>query len=131
MFKVSEATAIALHSVIYIAGKGDGISSLKEISQKFSVSDNHLSKVLQRLVKEGIISSSKGPKGGFTIVPEYKNITFLEIYEIIEGKFKVNNCLFTSNSNNCSNCIMGDILSKINNDFVDYMKNHKISDFSL
>lgn len=131
MFKISEATAIALHATIYIVNRENKICSLKEIAEKFNISDNHLSKVLQRLVKLGILNSTKGPKGGFSIVPEYKDMTFLEIYEIIEGKIQKHNCIFTSAHNDCSKCIMSDLVERINNEFVDYMKNHKISDFVL
>ncbi|MDD3593180.1 MAG: Rrf2 family transcriptional regulator [Candidatus Gastranaerophilales bacterium] len=133
MLKMTEASAIALHSLIYIAGRKEKVSSLKEIAKKFDISENHLSKVLQRLVKEGIITSSKGPKGGFLIVPRKRNISFLEVYEIIEGRVKINNCLFNSNSNSndCSDCIMDDLLTRLNNEFISYMKTHKISDFSF
>jgi Rrf2 family transcriptional regulator, nitric oxide-sensitive transcriptional repressor len=131
MFKFSEATAIAIHSMIYITNREGKIISLKEIAEKFKISDNHLSKVLQRLVKSGLITSTKGPNGGFSIVSEYKNTTFLEIYEIIEGKIKKHSCLFNSNPNSCQNCIMNDLIDKIDDEFIKYMKNHKISDFSL
>lgn len=131
MFKVSEATAIALHSMIYISNRENKAVSLKEIAEKFKISDNHLSKVLQRLVKEEFITSIKGPKGGFLIVPEKKEATFLEIYEAMEGKAKKHNCLFSSNQDDCQNCIMGNLVDKLNDEFLDHMKKTKISDYSL
>lgn len=131
MIKISEATAIALHSIIYISGKGDKVTSLKEIAEKFKISEHHLSKVLQRLVKEGVITSAKGPKGGFLIVPEHKDMTFMELYEIMEGKLKKHSCLFASNPYSCQSCIMGGLVDKIHNEFVDYMQCNKVSDFSL
>ncbi len=131
MFKVSEAMAIALHSVIYIGNRENQVTSLKEVAKKFKISEYHLSKVLQRLVKEGVLTSTKGPHGGFLIVPKYKNMTFLRIYEIMEGKFKKHNCLFNTNSGDCKNCIMGNLIDKMNDEFIDYLKNNKISDFKL
>ena len=131
MFKICESTAIALHSMIYIANRKDKIVPLKEIAEKFNISEHHLSKVLQRLAKEGFIKSSKGPKGGFSIVNEYKNITFLEIYEIMEGKIKRQNCLFNSNPNNCEKCIMNNLIDEMNEKLIDFMKNRKISDVVL
>ena len=131
MIRISEAMAIALHSIIYISSKGDKVTSLKEIAEKFKISENHLSKVLQRLVKEGIITSVKGPKGGFFMVSKYKDMTFMEVYEIMEGKLKKHSCLFSSHPYNCPNCIMGGLVDKIHDEFVDYMQSHKVSDFSL
>ncbi len=131
MIQISEAFAIALHSMIYLANKENEIVSLKEISEKFQISDNHLSKVLQRMVKAGYLTSVKGPKGGFKIVSSKKNASFMEIYEIIEGKTEPKSCLFSSKSKDCPNCVMGSLVHKINKEFKDYMYSHKISDMSL
>ncbi len=131
MFKISESTAIALHSMIYIVNREDKIIPLKEIAGKFNISEHHLSKVLQRLSKEGFIKSVKGPKGGFSITNEYKNITFLEIYEMMEGKIKRQNCLFNSNPNSCDKCIMNNLIDDMNEKLIDFMKNRKISDVML
>ena len=78
--------AIALHSMIYIANRENELCTVKDIAEKFSISENHLSKVLQRLVKCGLLISVKGPKGGFSILSEAKNTTFMEINKLIEGK---------------------------------------------
>ncbi|NCB49431.1 MAG: Rrf2 family transcriptional regulator [Alphaproteobacteria bacterium] len=131
MFKISESTAIALHSIIYIANREGKTIPLKEIETRFNISGNHLSKVLQRLKKEGFIKSVKGPKGGFSIVPKYKNLTFLDIYELMEGKIQQHACLFNSHPNNCQNCIMGNLIQDTNNNIINFMKNKKITDVSL
>ncbi|MBR1907732.1 Rrf2 family transcriptional regulator [bacterium] len=128
MFKISEASAIALHSIIYINNK-DETSSLKEIAGEFNISANHLSKVLQRFVKEGVLISVKGPSGGFKINQKYKDMTFMEVYEIFEGKYRSHNCLFNNGHGNCTKCIMSDLISGIEKEFTDYMTNTKISDF--
>ncbi len=129
MFKISEATAIALHSMIYIVNQGGKVVSLKLIAEQFKVSEHHLSKVLQRLVKAGFLESVKGPRGGFKIASGKENTTFAQIYETIEGKMECSDCLFPSRVSNCKNCIMGDFLKKANRDFLNYMKSKKISDF--
>jgi len=161
MFKISEATAIALHSMIYISGAGSkgvksksvksksvkskGVKSksvkseggeadlvpLKSIAKQFEISEHHLSKVLQRLVKAGFLESAKGPKGGFKISPDKADATFLEIYEVIEGKMENSSCLFPSRVSSCQDCIMGDFLKKASKDFYNYLKNKKLSDFKI
>lgn len=131
MIKLSEATAIALHSMIYLTNRENEIVSLKEIADRFKISENHLSKVLQRLVKAGYLISHKGPKGGFSIVSKIKNITFMQVYEITEGRFQEQECLFNSLQSNCPNCIMNNLIKRINHEFVSYMKNNKISDFVM
>ena len=129
MLKISEATAIALHSMIYISNQNDEFVSLRPIAEQFKISEHHLSKVLQRLVKAGFLNSTKGPKGGFKISTDKKDTTFAEIYETIEGKTEKSDCLFPSRVSDCSDCIMDDFLKKTNEDFSKYMKSKKISDF--
>ena len=129
MFKISEATAIALHSMIYISHCNEELISLKPIAEQFEISEHHLSKVLQRLVKAGFLKSIKGPKGGFKILPDKTDATFWEIYETIEGKMKPSSCLFPARVSNCSDCIMGDFFKKASKDFCNYLKSKKISDF--
>ncbi len=131
MIELSEATAIAIHAMIYIANRKDEIISLKEISEHFDISPNHLSKVLQRLVKAGYLISVKGPKGGFQICSGKEEATLIDIYEVIEGKFIAKNCLFASKKINSCCCIMKPLLISINNTFIDFMSNHKINNVKL
>ena len=128
MLRLSEGTAIALHSIVYI-NNASHPATVKEISTKFGISDNHLSKVLQRLVREGILVSEKGPKGGFSIKNEYKNMSLLDVYEIFEGKFKCHRCLFNDGDGVCEKCIMSDFVENMDKAFINYMSNKKISDF--
>ena len=131
MLKISEATAIALHAMVYIAHRENESSTVKDISERFNISENHLSKVLQRLVKGGYLISIKGPKGGFSIVPEHKYASFLEIYTLIEGKPKEHTCLFNSNPNHCQKCIMSNLVDKLKKEFIEYLETNNISDFAL
>ena len=126
MIKISEATAIALHAMIYIAGNKQKPAALKDIAKQFDISANHLSKVLQRLVKAGYLQSVKGPKGGFTVMPKKQNATFLEVYETIEGKITPHYCLFGSHAKTCKRCIMGNVVKELNEEFIDYLKNNTI-----
>ena len=128
MLRLSEGTAIALHSIVYI-NNVKWPATVKEISTKFGISDNHLSKVLQRFVKEGILVSVKGPKGGFSLVDKYKNMSLLDVYEIFEGKFQYRKCLFCNSDKVCEECIMSDFITNTDKIFIEYMSNTKISDF--
>ena len=128
MIKLSEGTAIALHSIVYINNKSEP-STVKEISTKFGISDNHLSKVLQHLVKVGVLVSVKGPKGGFSIKDKYRNMSLMDIYEIFEGKFEGRKCLFSNGKGVCEECIMSDFVTNMDNQFIEYMNNKTISDF--
>ena len=128
ILKISDAASIALHAMIELAQNQNKLISVKEISTKLDVSANHLSKVLQRLNKAGFIESIKGFHGGFRLSVDVQNLTFLEIYELFDGKLKNTNCLLSHNE--CKgNCIFGDLVASINHQVKEQFEKTKLSDF--
>jgi len=92
---LSNTCKYALRSVIYIAlnAKDNKKIGLKKISDDLNIPSPFLGKILQNLAKHKIISSTKGPNGGWGIQKDPKDITILEIYEIIDGLDYFTNCL--------------------------------------
>ena len=94
---ISEAASLAFHSMLLLAQhsaqKDEAYLNVKDISQRTGASQAHLSKVLQRLAKAGLVRSSTGPRGGFTLAKPTDQITLLDIYEAIEGPIELPNCL--------------------------------------
>lgn len=131
MIYILEATAIGLHVMIYIANRKGKIVPLKEITKVFSISKNHFSKFLQRLVKSVFLVSIKVPKGGFSIVKGKENPSLMDIYEAIEGKYIRKDCLFSSRHITSCYCIMKPLISSINNMFEEFIKNNSISNLKL
>jgi len=128
ILKISEAASIALHSMIILATREDEVVSVKDIAAELEISGNHLSKVLQRLAKAELVFSIKGNKGGFILAKNPAEITFLEIYEAIDGKFKPSACLL--NKPACPHkCIMGGLTDSINKQVKEFFTNTKLVDF--
>lgn len=94
VIKFSEATALAFHAMLAMAKENRSRLTAHHIAKKFNASENHLKKVLQRLVKAGLASTSPGPTGGFSLQKDPSRITLLDIYEAIEGKYQASHCLF-------------------------------------
>ena len=124
-----DAASIALHTMVYLGKHKGKIVSTNKIADKLKISENHLSKVLQRLTKIGMVTPTRGPKGGYSLAKDPKKISFLEIYEAIEGKFIPANCLLNVQICNGKNCILGNLLQKINKQVMDYLKKTKLSRF--
>jgi Rrf2 family protein len=129
VLKISEAASIALHAMTYISLHNNKASSTREIAESFEISENHLSKVLQRLVKSDLLRSIKGPLGGFVMTKNCEEITFLEIYEAIDGPIKQGCCLFGKHACNSDECIMGNFLNNTNKSVREFFANKKLSDF--
>ena len=63
MIKISEASSLAIHAMVFLAAKPGEKLSTSYIASEIKVSEAHLSKVLQRLNKVGLVVSSRGPSG--------------------------------------------------------------------
>ena len=127
LLKISEASVLALHAMIYIALKQDEMATNAEIAKTLNASDNHLSKVLQRLTKAGLVTSVRGPKGGFILGRDSSEIFIREIYELFEGPMDSNGCLLRTPV--CNNhCVFGDLFSRVNTMVIDFMSGTKLGD---
>ncbi len=111
--KVSDAVALGIHAAVMLAAWNDKPYSCKQLAETLSVSENHLSKVMQRLSRAGIVVSRRGPRGGFVLARPASEITFLHVFEAIEGALTVPGCLIRQPKCNGSGCVMGDLLHEI------------------
>ena len=124
---ISEAVSIAIHSMVLIA-KQDGQINVNELSKITGSSKNHTAKVLQNLVKFGLISSNRGPLGGFTIKKKPNLITLLSIYEMIEGELELQRCSYHGDSCPFRQCVFGGMAEQFSSDFKKYLNKTRISD---
>lgn len=93
LLNISERVNIAIHALAYIAAS-DRNASVKRMAKDLKVSETYLAKVLQPLVKEKLIHSKRGARGGFTLAKKPGDITAYDLVTIIEGPLPVNACLF-------------------------------------
>jgi Rrf2 family protein len=129
IIKMSEMLSIALHSMVFITSFSKDIVSVKDIAEKTGFSENHLSKVLQRMVKADLLKSVRGPKGGFLLAKKPEKITLLNIYEIIEGPINIEECPFGRAACPFNSCIFENVVSDLNERFLNYLKEHTLKDF--
>jgi len=127
VLKISEAASLAMHAVTLMAQEPQKSLSTKEIASFLDVSENHLSKVLQRLAKDGLVKSFRGPKGGFVLGRSDDEITLLDVFEAIEGKLMPPKCLLGSQVCGGANCILSDLLEKVDLQVRDYLSGAKLS----
>jgi Rrf2 family protein len=117
---ISEASHIALHGMILIV-QADGILNVNKISERTDSSKHHVAKIFQRLVKAKFVTSQRGPNGGFVLNKKPEEISFLDLYELIEGPVSLNECPLDKPTCPFDECIMKGITKKLTIEFRDYM----------
>ncbi|HEY3332667.1 MAG TPA: Rrf2 family transcriptional regulator [Capsulimonadaceae bacterium] len=112
--RISEASALALHTMGVIARNPDTKISNSDISEMLNVSEHHLAKVHQRLVHAGILRAVRGPSGGFRLAREAGTITLMQIVEAVEGPFAPSQCLLGREKCQSDCCVLGAMSNSIN-----------------
>jgi Rrf2 family protein len=79
MLAISEATSIAVHLCVRLTQTGDDFFSTRKVAEELDLSVHHLAKVVQKLVKAGILESSRGSQGGVKLRKGKENISVAEL----------------------------------------------------
>ncbi len=89
---LSKTTEYALRAVIFLA-KGDGNNTTSQlIAEATCVPEGYMSKVLNTLTRNGIVTSQRGPTGGFALIADPQSLTMLDIVQAVEPLPKIQNC---------------------------------------
>ena len=66
---------------------------IDEIATKLSVPKHFLGKIMQQIVKAGLLKSTKGPYGGFSLAAETLNIPVIRLVEVTDGMEQFSMCV--------------------------------------
>lgn len=130
LLKISDATVLGLHTMVYLAERKDEMVTTCKIAAFLGASEAHLAKVLQRLARAGLIRSVRGPRGGFTLLEGAGATPLLAIYEVFEGAFPSNDCLFDAPICNRTGCILGGLLAKLGREVREYLATTTVAQLS-
>lgn len=84
----------AIKAVIYLTLKSSTgeKAGIREIADSIQASEHTVGKLLQTLVRDKIINSSKGPNGGFFLDVKQRNQPIIQVVESIDGKQVFKEC---------------------------------------
>ena len=128
-FHLSEAASLAVHSLEIVALEPDKLHTVKELASRLKASEAHLAKVMQRLVKTGLVESHRGPSGGFALMKKPEEITLYNVFSAIEGEEPDECCPLMKEGCSFTHCVFSGILLKFQNEFKTYIMNHTLNDF--
>ena len=94
MIKITKKVEYSLIALKHISQKNDGqVSTAKEIASLYKIPRELLAKILQKLTRDGYISSVQGPKGGYEISRPTKNVNLNELIKTVEGSAGFIDCV--------------------------------------
>lgn len=92
---ISNSSKYAINAVLYLASHANSHHKLSsaDLSKAIEVPSAYIAKLLQELARNGLVSSSKGPKGGFYLSKANRQSHLIEIIDLIDGEARLSNCV--------------------------------------
>lgn len=131
LLKISEAASLAIHAMSLMAAS-DHPLTVQRMASGLQVSEAHLGKVLQRLAKFGMLSSTRGPKGGFSIIGAASEISLLTVWEATDGPLAEPRCLLNEPAcKSCDSCPLQTVERNIHDIVVDTLGHTYLTDIAV
>jgi len=122
MVKINKKVEYALMVLKHMYNKPEEeLTTAREICDKYQIPFDTTAKVMQQMNSYGFFNSQKGVKGGYSLKINLKNISYLELVELVEGKNSTIDCM----SDKCSllnSCNIVSPMKKLNEHLVYFFK---------
>ena len=132
MLRLSKKADYALMAMKHLTGRADVPSaSAREIAEAYDIPVELMAKVLQRLVRRGLLSSHQGTRGGYRLSRPASMISVADIIQAIDGPLTVTAC--STEAENCgqySKCSIRDPLWRIKDRIVSALATCSLQEMS-
>ena len=129
MLKLTKKADYGLMAMKHLAEhQQNGACSAKDVAEAYGIPQEVLAKILQRLVKAGLLKSLHGINGGYTLARDPHQISVFEVIRAIDGPLFITSCITVRGECGQSDrCNIREPLRKVNSSIEDVLKRIKIS----
>lgn len=120
----------ALRVLIYLSVQEGRLATIKEISEQYGISRNHLMKLVHELGRHGFIETSRGRKGGLRVGRDPATISVGEVVRVMEKEMSMVEC-FEPGNDECriaKVCVLAGVIGKALNAFLEVLDGYTIKD---
>jgi len=91
---ITRATEYSIRAMLHLAEKyPTPVISKREICEAEKITPAFLTKILQPLIKSGLVLSKRGVSGGFALAREPSRITILDVMRAVDESLVLNVCM--------------------------------------
>ncbi|MDX6805743.1 Rrf2 family transcriptional regulator [Terrihabitans sp. PJ23] len=90
--RLTRYTDYSIRVLVYLAAHPERRASIGDISRAYSISQNHLMKVVHELGKAGYVTTVRGRAGGIRLARPASEITVGQVVRSMEGGFDLVDC---------------------------------------
>ena len=88
----SQTVEYALRAAVYLASRHGEPATTEEVARKTQVPVAYLAKILQELVRKGLVRSQRGVGGGVALAKTPEELTILEVVNAVEPIQRIKTC---------------------------------------
>ncbi|OGV20752.1 MAG: hypothetical protein A2X47_11070 [Lentisphaerae bacterium GWF2_38_69] len=114
--KISYKCDYALKVILFMSERKNDFAHLEELSETQDIPRKFLELILLELKKGGFVESKKGPKGGYYLLKEPKDIKLGDVVRFIEGSVYPISCVDPTLPQSCKErrkCVFAPVWRKI------------------
>src|SRR5258708_6823757 len=128
----SRSAEYAIRAFVHLAQVPESkYAMVKNIAEQEDIPAHFLAKILQQLARKGLLRSSKGPTGGFTLRVPSGDIRLLDIVEALDGLAEYEKC--AAGLAECTDdtaCPLHDSWKALRSRIMDYLGRNTIADLA-
>ncbi len=115
MLKLTKKADYGLIAMRHLAQHADvGACSAKDLAEIYRLPQEAVAKLLQKLVKGGLLQSQQGMNGGYTLARDPKQISALDVIRAIDGPLFMTSCTTTKGDcGHTTRCTVREPLRKV------------------
>jgi Rrf2 family protein len=132
MLRFSKRADYALMAMKHLAIDPPCQASARSIAQRYRIPLELLAKILQRLVRKGLLRSRHGVRGGYELARKPSAISVLEVIEAIDGPLSLTTC--SSDDHRCAQfrtCCVRDPLWQVRDSILQTLRALSIFDLTM
>ncbi|NTU91294.1 MAG: Rrf2 family transcriptional regulator [Chlorobiaceae bacterium] len=104
---LNKHTDYAVRALIALGMKPGSRISAKTLSEEQGIPYQFLRRILQELIRNGLVSSKEGAGGGVALARDPDEIRVRDVIEIFQGSVQVSECMFRKQlCSNRANCVL-------------------------
>jgi Rrf2 family protein len=129
LLKLTKKADYALMAMKHLAERSsEGSLSAKDVADAYGIPPEALAKILQKLVKAGLLQSQHGTNGGYVLARPAHTISAFEVIQAIDGPLFITSCITVRGECGQSDrCNIREPLRKVNESIEAVLKRIKIS----
>ena len=127
--KLTRFTDYSLRVLIYLGLSDDGRVTIREISEAYGISRNHLMKVVSLLTRMGYLDARRGPGGGIALARPAEDIIIANVVRDMEDDLNLVECFCKGGT--CiikPVCELKSVLLQALSAYLDTLENYTLSD---